>query len=134
MSPASSEPFSREQVEKALDAKAAHLGEKDLGRIAANPEAVHALIAEFPEKWEKARRQARLLFELVADARVALESRKQAAAALIYLGAPIDLVPDDETDGHADDAAVVALAIERTEHAVRVHCAEKGLPLADYLG
>lgn len=125
--------FSKDQVEKALDAKAAHLTDKDVARIATSGDAVKKLIADFPPAYEKARRQAELLFDLLGDARVPLETRKQAAGALIYLGAPIDLVPDDEADGHADDAAVVALAIERAESAARIYCAEKGLSLADYL-
>lgn len=125
--------FTKEQVAAALDAKAAHLTKKDVERIAQNKQAVASMIAEFPGEHARARKQATLLVELIEAGQAPLEALVQAAAALIYLGAPIDLVPDDEPDGYSDDAAIVALAVERIEESVRVHCAERNLDAAEYL-
>ena len=58
--------------------------------------------------------------------------RRWAAGALIYLAAPIDIVPDQEKGGYADDAAVVALAFTRSEGPVRTFCQLRGLDLAEY--
>ena len=125
--------FTQEQIAGALDAKSAHLSEKDVQRISDNRETVLTMINDFPDSWAKARRQATLLLDLASSNLVPLESRKVAAGALIYLGAPLDLVPDDEEDGFADDAAIVGLAISRIEVAVRTYVAERKLNLAEYL-
>lgn len=120
-------------IENALDAKVQHLSAADVERVAQNPEAVNKMIADFPDSWEKARRQAKLLYDLIAEDAAPQDALKQAAGALIYLGAPVDLVPDDEQDGFADDAAVVGLAVQRVADHVRSYCATKGLNASDYL-
>lgn len=120
-------------IENALDAKVEHLAKADIERVAANRDAVMKMIDEFPDDWAKARRQAKLLFELVANQAAPEDALKQAAGALIYLGAPVDLVPDDEADGYADDAAVVGLAVQRISDHVEKYCAAKGLNASDYL-
>lgn len=125
--------FEMKQVEAALDAKAAHLTEKDLARIVESRAAVMKLVQEFPADQLRARRQGELLFALLEAGSASIETRKQAAGALIYLGAPIDLVPDDQEGGYEDDAAVIACAIRRCEEAVRVHCAQHDLDSSDYL-
>ena len=51
---------------------------------------------------------------------------------MIYLGAPLDIVPDDEEDGYSDDAAIVGLAVAKLETHVRAYCEKHGyevLPL-----
>jgi len=125
--------FTEQEVADALEAKSARLTERDVTHVAKSRAAVEKLIADFPEQWAKARRQAGLLLELVSDATVALESRRYAAGALIYLGAPLDLVPDEDEDGFADDAAVVALAVRRCEPAVRTYCVQRSLNAAEFL-
>jgi uncharacterized membrane protein YkvA (DUF1232 family) len=130
--------FTQEQVALALDAKAKHLGVEDIERIVANREAVLVMANDFPENWAKAKRQATILFEVLAlsaakKISASLEEKKQAAGALIYLGAPLDLVPDDAEDGYADDAAIVSLAVARAEAAVRAACQVLGLNPAEHL-
>jgi len=125
--------FTKEQVAAALDAKAAHLTKKDLERIAKNRETVLRMVQEFPDSHGQAKRQAVLLLDIIAAGTAPTEALLQAAAALIYLGAPVDLVPDHEEHGYADDAAIVALAVARIEESVRVHCAERSLDPAGYL-
>jgi len=125
--------FTKEQVAAALDAKAAHLTKKDVERIAKNKDTVLRMVQEFPEAHGQAQRQAVLLLDIIVAGTAPAESLTQAAAALIYLGAPIDLVPDHEEHGYSDDAAIVALAVARIEESVRVHCAERHLDLKNYL-
>jgi len=125
--------FTKEQVAAALDAKAAHLTKKDVERISKSRETVLRMVQEFPDSHGQAKRQAVLLLDIIAAGTAPTEALIQASAALIYLGAPIDLVPDHEEHGYADDAAIVALAIARIEESVRVHCAERSLDPASYL-
>lgn len=126
--------FDSQQVAAALDAKALHLTEKDLARIAESPDTVTKLIDEFPTAAHKTRRQAKLLLDLLTAERGSIEVRKQAAGALIYLAAPVDLVPDDEEGGYDDDAAVIDLAVQRCQETVRVFCTERQLDPNDYFG
>lgn len=125
--------FTKEQVAAALDAKAAHLTKKDVERIAKSRDTVLRMVQEFPDSHGQAQRQAVLLLDIIAAGTAPAEALVQAAAALIYLGAPIDLVPDHEEHGYSDDAAIVALAISRIEESVRVHCAERSLDPTTYL-
>lgn len=129
--------FTMDQIATALDAKSAPLGLEDLARIAERREHVVAVIDEFPENWAKAKRQAALLLEVVLtgedrNAKIPLDARKIAAGALIYLSAPLDLVPDDEADGYADDAAIVSLALSRVESVARELCEKSGRNAAEY--
>jgi uncharacterized membrane protein YkvA (DUF1232 family) len=129
--------FTQEQIAMALDAKSKHLVQEDLARIALGREAVLKIISEFPDGWQKARRQATLLFELIEAAQagranVSLDAQKLAAGALIYLSAPLDLVPDDETDGFADDAAIVSLALRRIEAEAKGYCLASGKNTAEF--
>lgn len=96
------------------------------------------LIGEFPTKYERARLQATLLFDLIESGTAGntnppTDDLKFAAGALIYLGEALDIVPDDQEDGHADDAAVIALAMEKSAPQVRDFCAKTGLNSADFL-
>ena len=130
--------FTNEQIEKALAAKSTNLGPEDIRRIAGNKDAVMKMIGDFPESCEKARRQATLLFEMIRAAatgkmNVHPDELRHAAGALIYLGAPLDIVPDDETDGYSDDAAVIDLAIQKSRSHVRTYCTMMNLSVADYL-
>jgi len=125
--------FTKEQVAAALDAKAAHLTKKDVERIAKNKDTDLRMVQEFPESHGQAQKQAVLLLDVIVAGTAPAEALIQAAAALIYLGAPIDLVPDHEEHGYSDDAAIVALAIARIEESVRVHCAERSLDASSYL-
>jgi len=128
--------FTREQIEKALDAKSEHLGDADLLRIVENRDTVLKMIQDFPDNWHKARRQATVLFELLeANLKGAKPwaPLRPAAGALIYLASPLDLVPDDQTDGFADDAAIIGLAIERLRAEVKMHCEALGRNAAEYL-
>lgn len=129
--------FTSEQIETALTTKSKNLGPHDVRRVAGNRDAVMKMIAAFPESYDKARRQANLLFEIISAAATGKmdihpDELREAAGALIYLGASVDIIPDDETDGYADDAAVIALAIDRTERHVRDYCAQSGLNADDY--
>ena len=118
--------FNSQQIEDALLLKAKELGSADFQRIASAGQAVKQLIREFPKELSKTKDQAWLLFEIVkshADKKNLTDQGAQlAASALIYIGSPMDLVPDDESDGFHDDAAVVALAIARAEADVRKFC------------
>lgn len=130
--------FTQKQIEQALDAKSARLGPQDIRRIAQAKDAVMKMIDDFPPSWAKAQRQAKLLFQLIdASATGKLnihpEDLKYAAGALIYLGEPLDIVPDDEEDGYADDAAIVGLGIARSEIQVRAYCQANGLNAAEYI-
>lgn len=130
--------FTKEQIEKALSAKSTKLGPADIRRIADNKDAVMKMIGDFPESCDKARRQATLLFELIRAAatgkmNVHPDELRDAAGALIYLGAALDIVPDDETDGYTDDAAVIGLAIQKSQVHVRNYCTMMGLSATDYL-
>ena len=129
--------FTREQIQKALSAKSQNLSPDDIRRVATNKDAVMKMVDEFPAQWEKAQKQAKVLFELIRAAAtgkmdVHPDELKEAAGALIYLGAPVDIIPDDEKDGYADDAAVIGLAISKTEKHVRAYCEMAGLNAADY--
>lgn len=130
--------FTREQIDTALRTKSEHLSPDDIRRIAGNRAAVMKMVDEFPEHWAKARRQATLLFDMIeaaATGKAAIhpDDLKCAAGALIYLGAALDIVPDDESDGYADDAAIVGLAVAQSDEAIRVYCRARGLDPADYV-
>jgi len=130
--------FTHEQIEKALSFKSLHLTPHDVRRVADNKEAVLKMISKFPESPAKPRQQATVLFEIIRAAatgklNVPPEELRWAAGALIYLGAPVDIIPDDEADGYADDAAVIQLAIQKSERHVRAYCQLAGLNVADYL-
>lgn len=130
--------FTKKQIESALDAKSKHLNQYDIRQIAESKDAVMKMIGEFPENWAKAQRQATLLFELIEAAangklKADPEELRFAGGALIYLGEALDIVPDDEEDGYSDDAAIVGLAIARTEKHVRAFCESRGLNVAEYL-
>lgn len=128
--------FTTEQIENALTAKAAHLSAPDIRRIADNRQAVERLIDEFPAEWESAKEQASLLFQFIqaapeqpSDAELA--TLKLAAGALIYLGDPLDIVPDDQEDGYEDDAAVVELASQKIRPALAAFCQAQGRVLPE---
>ncbi len=130
--------FTRDQIQKALNANSQNLSPEDVRRVSGNKDAVMKMVNEFPEQWAKARRQATLLFDLIRAAatgkiNIHPDELKDAAGALIYLGAPVDIIPDDEKDGYSDDAAVVALAVQRTEAQIRAYCELNGLNASDYL-
>jgi len=130
--------FTLAQIEKALSAKAHNLGPDDIRRVANNGAAVMKMIDEFPGEYDKAKRQARLLFEIIRETSTGQlsihpDELKEAAGALIYLGAPMDIVPDDEADGYADDAAVIDLACKQMARHVQNYCAKTGLDPSDYL-
>ena len=130
--------FTKEQIEKALDAKSSLLTLADVERIAKAKETVVRVIDDFPDNWSKARRQATALFELIewhfqGKRELPLEALQLAAGALIYLSAPLDLVPDDQEDGYADDAAIVSLAAERNREHIREFCEATGRNAAEYL-
>lgn len=130
--------FTTEQIEAALEAKSRHLNEYDLRQISEARDAVMKMVAAFPDTWAKAQRQATLLFEMIeaaASGKLAAhpDDLRYAGGALVYLGDSLDIVPDDEEDGYADDAAIVSLAIEKSKDHVRKYCAAKGLNVAEYV-
>lgn len=130
--------FTQEQIDQALSTKAAHLGPDDVRRIAKNKQAVLTMIGEFPESWDKAKRQARLLFDIIEASAAGRfhahpDQLKDATAALIYLGELLDIVPDDQEGGYADDAAVVGTAISRSAELVRKFCEKQGLNVGEYI-
>ena len=130
--------FTKEQIEQALGAKSKHLNQYDIRQIADAKDAVSKMIKEFPDSWAKAQRQATLLFDMIQDAAngkfdVHPDELRFAGGALIYLGEALDIVPDDEDDGYADDAAVVGLAIAKSEKHVRAYCQLKGISVVEYL-
>lgn len=127
--------FSGEQVKRALDSKAERVSSGDVARIVQMRSAVEEKLAEFPPELLEARTQGALLFaylESMAQAPLTAET-KQAAGALLYLSAPVDLVPDHEPGGYADDAAVVALAVERSRAALRAFCEKSGRIVPSWL-
>ena len=130
--------FTPAQIEKALNAKSQNLSPEDIRRVANNKAAVIKMIEEFPAEYEKAKRQAHLLFEIIRETStgklsIHTDDLKAAAGALIYLGAPMDIIPDDEADGYADDAAVIGLAIQRMAKHVENYCAATGRSARDYV-
>jgi uncharacterized membrane protein YkvA (DUF1232 family) len=130
--------FTEQQIEQALEAKAQRLDQYDIRRISEAKQAVMKMIEEFPESWSKAQRQATLLFDMIEAAatgklNVHPDELKYAAGALIYLGDPLDIVPDEDEDGYADDAAVVGLAVAKSEAQVRSFCTSRGLNAAEYV-
>ncbi len=118
--------FTSQQIEDALVLKANELGPEDFQRIASAGQAVKQLLREFPRELSKTRDQAWLLFEMLKSytdrKAISLQSAQLAASALLYIGSPMDLIPDEEEDGFADDAAVVDLAIQRSADDVRKFC------------
>lgn len=130
--------FTPDQIDKALSAKSQNLSPEDIRRVANNKTAVIKMIEDFPAEYDKAKRQALLLFDIIRETStgklsIHTDDLKAAAGALIYLGAPMDIIPDDEADGYADDAAVIGLAIQRMAKHVENYCATMGLNPADYL-
>lgn len=127
--------FSAEQVKKALDSKANRASIADVRRIAELREAVTQKLVEFPPELGVAREQGALLFAfLEASTSAALTPEtQQAAGALLYLSAPVDLVPDHEPGGYEDDAAVLALAIERIGEALRLFCEQSGYAIPGWI-
>ena len=53
--------------------------------------------------------------------------------ALLYLSAPIDLVPDTEDGGFLDDAAILELAVQNIVEELRAFCERRGLDASDAL-
>lgn len=130
--------FTKQQIEAALEAKSKHLSDYDLRQISSARDAVMKMIAEFPDSWAKTKRQATLLFEMIeaaANGKLAVhpDELRYAGGALVYLGDSLDIVPDEEEDGYADDAAIVSLAVTKSEGQVKKYCAGKGLSPAEYL-
>ncbi len=128
--------FHADQVQKALDSKAERVSDTDVARIIELRSVVDEKIASFPDDQREARQQATLLLDFLAErasAPISSET-KQAAAALLYLSAPVDLVPDHEPGGFDDDAAVLALATGRIRSALRAFCASSGRAAPSWLG
>lgn len=127
--------FHADQIQKALDSKAERVSDADVARIIELRSAVEEKIAAFPDAQRDAREQANLLLDfLAARASTPVTSEtKQAAAALLYLSAPVDLVPDHEPGGFDDDAAVLALATGRIRGALRAFCASSGRAAPSWL-
>lgn len=124
--------FDAEAVRRALDLKVERLRAEDVKRVALNKAAVEALIEELPGELERSRQQARLLYDFLAthaDAQAGPMFRAvaQAAGALLYLSSPLDLVPDSEDDGYADDVAILELAVERIRPALEAYCSARGI-------
>lgn len=120
--------FQADQVQKALDSKAERVSGADVARISELRSVVEEKIATFPDAQREAREQAALLLDFLGprvSAPLSAETR-QAAGALLYLSAPVDLVPDHEPGGFDDDAAVLALATGRIRAALRTFCASSG--------
>jgi uncharacterized membrane protein YkvA (DUF1232 family) len=123
--------FDADAVARALDLKVERLRPEDVQRVAANGAAVQALIDELPRELERSRQQARLLFGFLSANADAVSGPRfsavaQAAGALLYLSSPLDLVPDTEDDGYADDVAILELAVERIRPALEKFCREHG--------
>lgn len=130
--------FTQAQIEKALSAKSQNLSPEDIRRVANNKAAVIKMIEEFPAGYDKAKRQAHLLFDIIRETAtgklsIHTDDLRAAAGALIYLGAPMDIVPDDEAHGYADDAAVIDLAVHQMSKHVESYCTARGLNPSDYL-
>lgn len=130
--------FTPAQIEKALAVKSQNLGPEDIRRVANSKAAVMKMIDEFPPEHAKAKRQATVLFELIRSTSIGKlsihpDELRAAAGALIYLGAPMDIIPDDEKDGYADDAAVIGLAAKKTAEHIRAYCVTAGLDPSEYL-
>jgi uncharacterized membrane protein YkvA (DUF1232 family) len=130
--------YTEAQIEAALRAKSERLSTADILRIVGAKAAVMKMVDEFPDNRARARRQATLLFDLIescANGKLSVRSDdlKYAAGALIYLGEPLDLVPDDEEDGYADDEAVVSLAIQKSAAQVRLFCETNAVDVSEYL-
>lgn len=120
--------FNAEQVKKALDSKASRVSQADLARIVELRAAVEEKLRAFPAEHQEAREQGELLFaflESTVNAPLVAEA-KETAGALLYLSAPVDLVPDHEPGGYADDAAVLDLAVGRIRDALRAFCDKSG--------
>lgn len=118
--------FTPEQIQKALDGKVSRLTAEDIARVAAAAPLVRQKIAEFPESLSASRARAELLLAFAVEGQDELAALKLAAGALLYLTSPLDLVPDHEPGGFADDAAVVDLAASRLHSDLLAFCARTG--------
>src|SRR5690606_9895701 len=139
--------FADGQVRKALELKAWAVERDDGERVAGSRAAVQALIDELPQDLGRARKQATLLFEFVEFAAAEMrasdagegghvppfEAVREAVGALLYLSAPIDLVPDTEDGGFLDDAAILELAVQNIVEELRAFCERRGLDASDAL-
>lgn len=129
--------YNEAQVAAALDLKSANLTSDDIARIASSWHAVKKIIGEFPDQYAKTRKQAKALFNLLESKSkggpVSDASAATAAGALIYLASPMDIVPDDESEGFEDDAAVITLAIARAKDDLKIWCEKNEKNLEDYL-
>jgi uncharacterized membrane protein YkvA (DUF1232 family) len=119
-------PFTSDQIARALEAKAKRLTLEDLDRVRASVSSVQEKLAEFPPSLNDSKVRAELLLEFCGDESGSFEARKLAAGALLYLSSPLDLIPDHEPDGYADDAAVVDLATKRITNDLRAFCTRTG--------
>ena len=132
-------PPVRQWLERSVVRATEALGQKYLARLAGVRGNLDQSLRAIPERMHRAARQAQLVLELLEDVRsgsyrdVRWYSVTVAAAALLYVVSPADIIPDVlPLVGSFDDIALIALAVRLLRRDLRAYCKFKGYPEEQY--
>jgi uncharacterized membrane protein YkvA (DUF1232 family) len=119
--------------------EAAAVTERDARRLVEREQELQRKYKSIPGKFNKLVNQVKLLFELVrayvdgSYRRVPWATIATAVAAVVYVLAPIDLIPDVIPGlGYIDDALVVRFALSMLQSDLAEFCEFKGYDLSKY--
>jgi uncharacterized membrane protein YkvA (DUF1232 family) len=138
--PESTAPAPNAWISRLLETRVAKgLGHRHLLKLAENRGRVTAAWRELPDRMHLAANQTKLMMELVEDFRsgsyrkVPWRSIAIAAAAILYVANPADVLPDVIAWlGVLDDIAVAAFAARVLRDDLRAYCQYKGYAVEDY--
>jgi len=130
-----------EQTQEALQQAAAQIDESKLPDVIQKKAQVDEKMANLPGNMVKVINQVALLFEMINDywnkkyREIPWTSIALAAAAIIYIASPIDIIPDFvPVAGYFDDVLIIALAVTAIQQDLRTYCQFKGYDLDKYFG
>jgi uncharacterized membrane protein YkvA (DUF1232 family) len=138
--PESTAPAPQAWFSRLLETRVAKgFGHRHLLKLAENRGQVTAAWRELPDRMHLAGNQTKLMLELVDDFRggtyrkIPWRSLAIAAAAMLYVANPADVVPDVIAWlGVIDDIAVTALAARVLREDLMAYCKFKGYAVEDY--
>lgn len=134
-------PKVREWLGRSVMRATEALGQRYLARLAGVRGNLSQSLDAIPQRMHQAARQAQLVLELLDDVRsgayreVRWYSVTVAAAAMLYVVSPADIIPDVlPLVGAFDDVALIALAVRLLRRDLVDYCRFKGYPEGQYFG
>jgi uncharacterized membrane protein YkvA (DUF1232 family) len=138
--PESTAPMPTRALSRFLEAGVGkRLGHLTLVKLASHQTQVTEALRELPNRMHLVANQTKLMMELIDDFRagkyrqVPWHALAIAAAAILYVASPADLLPDVLAGlGFLDDTAVAAMAARAVRKDLKAYCAYKGYDVHEY--